>query len=101
MPYPVGHRDKVRMKIVQAARRLFNRNGFENTSVNQIMAAAGLTRGGFYSYFESKSDLYVEVLSCFFTDPNWKKGRRDRAECCASRAADRARIFVPPAFRQR
>jgi hypothetical protein len=40
MPYPVGHRDKVRMKIVQAARRLFNRNGFENTSVNQIMAAA-------------------------------------------------------------
>jgi len=44
MPYPVDHRDK---KIVQAARRLFNRNGFENATVNQIMAAAGLTRGGF------------------------------------------------------
>lgn len=71
MPYPIGHRDKVRMKIVQSARKLFNRNGFENVSVNQIMAAAGLTRGGFYSYFDSKSDLYVEVLSCFFTDPNW------------------------------
>jgi hypothetical protein len=25
-----------------------------------------------YSYFRSKSDLYVEALSCFFTDPNWK-----------------------------
>jgi AcrR family transcriptional regulator len=36
------------------------------------MAAAGLTQGGFYSYFGSKSDLYAEVLGCFFTDPNWK-----------------------------
>ena len=36
------------------------------------MADAGLTRGGFYSYFKSKSNLYAEVLACFFTDPNWK-----------------------------
>jgi hypothetical protein len=36
------------------------------------MAGAGLTHGGFYSYFKSKSDLYAEVLTCFFTDPNWK-----------------------------
>ena len=72
MPYPAGHRDKVRKKIVESARRLFNRNGFENVSVDSIMAHAGLTRGGFYSYFRSKSDLYAEVLSCFFTDPNWK-----------------------------
>lgn len=72
MPYPSGHRDNVRKKVIQSARRLFNRHGFEGVSVNQIMAAAGLTRGGFYSYFTSKSDLYVEALSCFFTDPNWK-----------------------------
>jgi AcrR family transcriptional regulator len=51
---------------------LFNRHGFDNVSVDQIMAGAGLTRGGFYSYFESKSDLYTEVLGCFFTDPEWK-----------------------------
>lgn len=36
------------------------------------MADAGLTHGGFYSYFKSKSDLYTEVLGCFFTDPEWK-----------------------------
>jgi TetR/AcrR family transcriptional regulator, transcriptional repressor for nem operon len=41
-------------------------------SIDQIMSGAGLTRGGFYSHFESKSDLYAEVLGCFFTDPNWK-----------------------------
>ncbi len=72
MPYPAGHREQVRKKIVESARRLFNRSGFENVSVDSIMAHAGLTRGGFYSYFQSKSDLYAEVLGCFFTDPNWK-----------------------------
>ena len=72
MPYPVGHRTEVRKKIVESARRLFNRHGFENISVDQIMSGAGLTRGGFYSYFESKSDLYAEVLGCFFTDPEWR-----------------------------
>ena len=72
MPYPVGHRTEVRKKIVESARRLFNRHGFENISVDQIMSGAGLTRGGFYSYFESKSDLYAEVLGRFFTDPEWR-----------------------------
>jgi TetR/AcrR family transcriptional repressor of nem operon len=71
MPYPSGHREQVRKRIVETARRLFNRSGFESVSVDSIMAHAGLTRGAFYSYFESKSDLYTEVLRCFFTDPNW------------------------------
>jgi TetR/AcrR family transcriptional regulator, transcriptional repressor for nem operon len=72
VPYPVGHRASVRKRIIDSARRLFNRHGFECTSLNQIMAGAGLTHGVFYSYFKSKSDLYAEVLGCFFTDPEWK-----------------------------
>jgi len=72
MPYPAGHREEVREKIVLSARKLFNQFGFDNVSVDRIMADAGLTRGGFYSYFKSKSELYTEVLQCFFTDPNWK-----------------------------
>ena len=72
MPYPAGHRERVRERIVDSARRLFNRNGFDGVSVNAIMADAGLTRGAFYSYFDGKSDLYVEVLGCFFTDPNFR-----------------------------
>jgi TetR/AcrR family transcriptional repressor of nem operon len=72
MSYAEGHRDQVKAKIVDSARRLFNRHGFESVSVDRIMAGAGLTRGGFYSYFDSKSDLYAEVLGCFFTDPDWK-----------------------------
>jgi len=72
MPYPAGHRAAVKKNIVESARKLFNRHGFENVSIGQIMAGAGLTHGGFYSYFKGKSDLYAEVLGCFFTDPEWK-----------------------------
>jgi TetR/AcrR family transcriptional regulator, transcriptional repressor for nem operon len=72
MGYPASHRSTVRKKIIDSARRLFNRHGFENVSLSEIMAGAGLTHGGFYSYFRSKSDLYAEVLGCFFTDPEWK-----------------------------
>jgi TetR/AcrR family transcriptional regulator, transcriptional repressor for nem operon len=72
MPYPAGHRAAVKRRIVDSARRLFNRHGFDNVSISQIMKGADLTHGGFYSYFRSKSDLYAEVLGCFFTDPNWK-----------------------------
>lgn len=72
MPYPAGHRAAVKRGIIDSARKLFNRHGFENVSLHQIMAGVGLTHGGFYSYFKSKSDLYAEVLGCFFTDPEWK-----------------------------
>lgn len=72
MPYPPGHREEVKRKIIESARRLFNRHGFDNVSLHQIMAGAGLTHGGFYSYFSCKTDLYAKVLGCFFTDPNWK-----------------------------
>jgi TetR/AcrR family transcriptional regulator, transcriptional repressor for nem operon len=72
MPYPAGHRAAVRKRIINSARKLFNRRGFECVSLNQIMAGVGLTHGVFYSYFKSKSDLYAEVLGCFFTDPEWK-----------------------------
>src|SRR5580700_8966009 len=72
MPYPAGHRAAVRKRIIDSARKLFNRHGFESVSLDKIMAGVGLTHGGFYSYFKSKSDLYAAVLGCFFTDPEWK-----------------------------
>src|SRR3984893_1772884 len=72
MSYPAGHRVAVKKNIIDSARKLFNRHGFESVSLGQIMAGVGLTHGGFYSYFNSKSDLYAEVLGCFFTDPQWK-----------------------------
>ena len=51
MPYPSAHRPAVKKTIIDSARKLFNRHGFESVSIQQIMAGAGLTHGGFYSYF--------------------------------------------------
>ncbi len=65
MPYPARHREKTRARIVECARELFNRNGFTEVSIDEIMARAGLTRGGFYSYFDAKEDLYAEALTAY------------------------------------
>jgi len=69
MPYPAGHRTAVKRIIIDSARKLFNRYGFENVSLHQIMSGAGLTHGGFYSYFQSKSDLYAEVTCVLLHRP--------------------------------
>jgi TetR/AcrR family transcriptional repressor of nem operon len=69
MPYPAGHRDETRTRIVRSAQRLFNVEGFERVSIDRVTQGAGLTRGVFYRYFASKSDLYAEAMDCFFTNP--------------------------------
>jgi AcrR family transcriptional regulator len=63
MPYSLDHRAQVREKVIQSARRLFNRHGFNSVSIDDIMADAGLTRGSFYSYFKSKGELYAEGVT--------------------------------------
>src|ERR1700720_2636771 len=68
MPSQPHHREQVRQKIIQSALHLFNRHGFTAASIDDIMAGAGMTRGGFYSYFQSKSELYAETISCFVTE---------------------------------
>ena len=65
MPYTSSHKANTRDKIVAAARGLFNRHGFEQVSIDRIMAEAGLTRGGFYNHFTSKDQLYAEAVASF------------------------------------
>lgn len=62
MSYPAEHRRLTKQRIVRSAWRLFNRRGFDTVSIDDVMGDAGLTRGSFYSYFESKGDLYAEAV---------------------------------------
>ncbi len=62
MPYPPEHKAKVRRRIVRSARDLFNRKGYSAVSIDEVMASAGLTRGGFYSHFKSKAELYRAAI---------------------------------------
>jgi TetR/AcrR family transcriptional repressor of nem operon len=67
MPYSSEHKAQSRERIVGAARRLFNRHGFEQVSIERVMSEAGLTRGGFYHHFGSKDELYAEAVASFST----------------------------------
>lgn len=61
MPYPKGHKIKVRNKIVESAAQAFRTNGIHDVSVPFIMKGAGLTHGGFYSHFDNKEQLVAEA----------------------------------------
>jgi AcrR family transcriptional regulator len=50
-----------RQQILDAARRCFVRDGFHATSMQQVIAEAGLSVGAVYRYFPAKSDLIVGV----------------------------------------
>jgi AcrR family transcriptional regulator len=55
-------RAETRRRLLDAAAEVFRRQGFAGASVEQISAQAGFTRGAFYSNFESKEVLFVELL---------------------------------------
>ncbi|MCR9138825.1 MAG: TetR/AcrR family transcriptional regulator [Alphaproteobacteria bacterium] len=65
MPYSRQHKRETRARIIESAHRLFNRRGFAAVSIDDIMAEAGLTRGGFYNHFKAKEDLYAEMLVAY------------------------------------
>lgn len=49
-------------EILQAARKVFARKGFDGATVDEIAEAAGVAKGTVYLYFQSKSDIYFEAL---------------------------------------
>lgn len=49
--------DKTRQLIVERSAPLFNTKGYAGTSMNDIMAATGLTKGGLYGNFDSKDEI--------------------------------------------
>ncbi len=48
--------------IVHESRKLFSLKGFLSTGINDIIAAAGTSKGGFYNHFASKEELFYAVL---------------------------------------
>lgn len=62
MPWPKDHKPLTRDRIVQTAAAAFRARGIAGVRVDEIMAGAGLTHGGFYAHFSSKDDLLREAL---------------------------------------
>lgn len=55
-------KQKSHERIIDAAARLFRRDGISATSVSDVMQAAGLTQGGFYRHFSTKEDLIAAAF---------------------------------------
>ena len=51
----------VPQRLLNVARTLFAEKGFEGTSVQDVVVAAGVTKGAMYHYFSSKDDLLYEI----------------------------------------
>lgn len=58
----IESRQVTRAKLVDAAERVFVRDGFDAASVERIAAAAGFSRGAFYSNFQSKDEIFLALL---------------------------------------
>lgn len=78
MPLSAARKQHSREKILQSAVELFCQHGFDNISIDQVMAHAGLTRGSFYAHFDSKSDLYREAIINAARNSNLVQQKPDR-----------------------
>ncbi len=54
--------EQTRQQIVDSAARLFARQGYHGTSMAELAAATGLTKGAFYHHFGSKEALFFAVV---------------------------------------
>ena len=55
-------KEVTRLRLIEAAERLFIRKGFDEASVEDISETAGYSRGAFYSNFENKEQVFLAVI---------------------------------------
>lgn len=58
-------RNERRLQILAAARRVFARRGYAQSTIDDIVAEAGVARGTFYLYFEDKRAVFAELIDRF------------------------------------
>jgi AcrR family transcriptional regulator len=61
-PKPPSKSERTRQAVLDAAARLFARNGYADTSLAQIADEVGIKAGSLYYHFDSKEELVYEVL---------------------------------------
>src|ERR1700743_3937855 len=65
-------RDDTREKLFEAAARVFEEQGIGGASIEAVAAAAGFTRGAFYSNFKSKDELIIAMLEDHVEQTIWR-----------------------------
>jgi TetR/AcrR family transcriptional repressor of nem operon len=68
MRYSAEHKARNHENILSVAARTFREQGADTSGIGTVMKKVGLTKGGFYRHFESKDDLFVEVVARAFEE---------------------------------
>ncbi len=61
-PFTPNEKDLVRSKLLDAAERFLATTGLRKTTVDELARAAGISKGAFYLFFESKELLFLDAL---------------------------------------
>ena len=72
--------EKRKQELLQIAYRMFISRGYENTSVDEIIEEAGIAKGTFYYYFETKEQLLEEVIGMMIDRETEAAGQVLKAE---------------------
>lgn len=64
----VAQGDATRASLVKAARELFGEKGYVDTSIDEIVARAGVTKGAVYHHFDGKEGLFRAVFEQVHTE---------------------------------
>ena len=59
---------QTRAKLVEAALRIFAERGYDHSTVEEISLAAGHSKGAYYFHFDSKEDIFLELLQTWIDD---------------------------------
>jgi TetR/AcrR family transcriptional regulator, transcriptional repressor for nem operon len=62
MRYSTEHKQETRTRILDAASRVFRREGYGGSGIDGLTKAAGVTNGAFYGHFKSKSEAFRTVV---------------------------------------
>ena len=58
----MGKAERTRQFIIEQAAPIFNEKGIAGTTINDIMQATKMAKGGLYGHFESKDDMSVAII---------------------------------------
>ena len=67
--------NRTRQRIIAQAAPLFNQRGYEGCSMREIMAEAGIEKGGIYRHFASKEDLALEAFDFAWAEVSERRTR--------------------------
>jgi len=84
--------EETRARIMESAIKLFSNRGFTASSVDDICAEAGISKGAFYHHFESKQALFLALLD------GWLQAIDDAIEASKDKTAPETFMQMTQAF---